>query len=271
MLRQDSSAGSPKAANRLKNSPSPLLVMALRIGALIVFVGSWETASSLKWINPFFVSRPSDIIFRAYTWLSSGYVLSHTAITIVETFFAFVLGALLGAILAFLLYRSSIVDQALMPYLMILNAMPRIIFAPIFILWFGLGLTSKVVLGISIVIFIVFFSIYTGLKEVDQNLINKVRLMGGSEKDVLLEVLIPSALSWLFSSLKTSVGFALVGAIVGEYMGSANGLGHIIAFAEGMFDATGVFAGLFILSFVVIAINWCMERVENHFTAWRMG
>lgn len=229
----------------------------------------WEWAGRSDKKARFFFSIPSEIIGRLIDWFSSGHVWQHLSITLWETLLGFLGGVVLGLILAFACYSSPLFQRVSMPYLTALNAMPRLIFGPIFVLWFGLGITSKVALSMTIVVLIVFFNTFTGLREVDQNLINKVRLLGGSQADVLRHVLLPSALSWVFTSLRTSVGFALVGAVVGEYMGSDRGLGNQIQYAQNMFDSAGVFAGLALLSATVILINRLLERVEARFSGWR--
>lgn len=232
-------------------------------------LGLWEWAGRTDKKARFFFSVPSEIAGRLIDWFSSGQVWQHLAITLWETLLGFLGGVVLGLILAFACYSSPLFQRVSMPYLTALNAMPRLIFGPIFVLWFGLGVTSKVALSMTIVVLIVFFNTYTGLREVDQNLINKVLLLGGSRADVLRHVLLPSALSWVFTSLRTSVGFALVGAVVGEYMGSDRGLGNQIQYAQNMFDSAGVFAGLALLSVTVIVINRLLERVEARFSGWR--
>jgi NitT/TauT family transport system permease protein len=232
--------------------------------------GAWEAAGRLNRQVHFYFSTPSSIFLRISQWFNAGEIWSHVGITMWETVLSFLVGVLLGLGLAFLCYYSPTAEQVLLPFFDMANAIPRVILGPIFILWFGLGVVSKIALGLSLVIFIVFFATFRGLKEVDPNLINKVRLLGGTQRDVMLNVLLPSALVWVFTSLRTSVGFALVGAVVGEYMGSAKGVGHLIQFSEGMFDSTGVFAGLTVLSIMVLMLNVILERLESRFTAWQL-
>ena len=150
-----------------------------------------------------------------------------------------------------------------------LNAMPRVVLAPLFILWFGLGLLSKVVMVVSLVFFVVFFSTYTGIREVDRDLVNNARILGANPRHLIRHVLLPSALTWIFSSLRTSVGFALIGAVVGEYLGSHEGMGYVISYAEAMFNATGVLAGLLVLMAAVIAIDVALKRLDTRFSYWK--
>ena len=155
------------------------------------------------------------------------------------------------------------------PYIKAANALPRVVLAPIFTLWFGLGIWSKVALGFTLVFFIVFFNVYQGVKEVNRTVLENARMLGMSERQLLRHVYLPSALSWVFSSLHTSIGFAVVGAVVGEYLGSAAGLGYLIAQAEGMFDIAGVFAGMFVLSAFVLVIDGLVTLAERRLLKWR--
>jgi NitT/TauT family transport system permease protein len=150
-----------------------------------------------------------------------------------------------------------------------MNALPRVVLAPIFALWLGLGMWSKVALGVTLVFFVVFFNVYQGVKEANATLIDNARMLGMSERQLLRHVYWPSALSWMFSSLHTSVGFAVVGAVVGEYLGSAAGLGYLIQQAEGVFDVAGVFAGMIVLAIFVVAIDLLVTKVENRLLVWR--
>ena len=144
-----------------------------------------------------------------------------------------------------------------------------VVLAPIFALWLGLGIWSKVALGITLVFFVVFFNVYQGVKEASTTLLDNARMLGMSERQLLRHVYWPSALSWMFSSLHTSVGFAVVGAVVGEYLGSAAGLGYLIQQAEGVFDVAGVFAGMIVLAMFVVAIDLLVTKVENRLLVWR--
>jgi NitT/TauT family transport system permease protein len=149
------------------------------------------------------------------------------------------------------------------------NALPRVVLAPIFLLWFGLGIWSKVAFGFTLVFFIVFFNTLEGVKSVDRVLVDNARMLGASEKQLLRHVFIPSALTWIFSSLHISVGFAITGAVVGEYLGASAGVGYAIAQAQGVFDTKGVFAGMFILMIVVLIIDLLVNRLERHLLRWR--
>jgi NitT/TauT family transport system permease protein len=155
------------------------------------------------------------------------------------------------------------------PYIRIFNALPRVVLAPIFLLWFGLGIWSKVALGVTVVFFIVFFNTYQGVREVDAVVLNNARMLGASERQLMRHVLIPSALTWIFSSLHISIGFAIIAVIVGEYLGASRGVGYVIAQAEGVFDTTGVFAGMTVLSAVVLLVGYLVNRLERWLLRWK--
>jgi len=150
-----------------------------------------------------------------------------------------------------------------------MNAMPRVILAPIFAVWFGLGILSKVALGITLVFFIVFFNVYQGVREVSPVVLNNARMLGASGGQLLRTVYVPSAMSWVFSSLHTAVGMAFVGAVVGEYLGSARGVGYLILQAEGAFDINTVFAGIFVLTGFALVLDALVSAMEKRLLVWR--
>ena len=190
-------------------------------------------------------------------------------ITLWESVLAFVIGSVGGVLVGFWFARQPRVAAVFDPYVKMVNALPRVVLAPIFALWLGLGIWSKVALGVTLVFFIVFFNVYQGVKEVSQTVLDNGRMLGMSERQLTRHVYWPSALSWMFSSLHTAVGFAVVGAVVGEYLGSAAGLGYLIQQAEGVFDVAAVFAGMFVLSAFVILIDMVVTLVERRLLVWR--
>ena len=190
-------------------------------------------------------------------------------ITLLEAALAFIIGAVGGVVVGFAFARRPLLAAVFDPYVKAANALPRVVLAPIFALWLGLGIWSKVALGVTLVFFIVFFNVYQGVKEVSQPVLANARMLGMNDRQLLRHVYLPSALSWVFSSLHTSVGFAVVGAVVGEYLGSAAGLGHLIQQAEGVFDVTGVFAGMIVLMAFVLPSTPASPAVERRLLVWR--
>ena len=181
-------------------------------------------------------------------FISDANIYKHLGVTLSETLLAFAIGTIAGMLMGLWMGLSKTASLIFDPYLTALNSMPRVILAPIFAMWFGLGIWSKVALAFTLVFFIVFFNVYQGIKEVSPTLLDNARMLGANRKQLLRYVYLPSATSWVFSSLHASVGLAFVGAVVGEYLGSASGVGYLILQAEGSFDVNTVFAGIITLT-----------------------
>jgi NitT/TauT family transport system permease protein len=237
----------------------------LLVGSLVL----WEVSVRRGWIDRFFVSQPSLLWRQTRDWIASGYVFRHLWVTMEEMLLGFLAGTLLGILAGFLFAFMPRLARIFDPLMVLLNALPRVVVAPLFVLWFGLGLLSKVVMAVSLVFFVVFFSTYTGLREVDRDIVNNARILGGSRRDLIRHVYIPSAMTWIFSSLRTSIGFALIGAVVGEYLGASEGMGWVIAYAEAQFNSTQVIAGLVVLMAVVAVMDFGLKRLEEHFSHWK--
>ncbi len=253
---------------------SRLTLLISQLTVAVVALASWQLLSSVPMFGrillpPFFFSNPVDVAAKIVAWFVSGVIWKHLLITLVESVLAFAIGSLGGVLVGFWFARQPRVAAVFDPYVKMVNALPRVVLAPIFALWLGLGIWSKVALGVTLVFFVVFFNVYQGVKETSSTLVDNARMLGMSERQLMRHVFWPSALSWMFSSLHTSVGFAVVGAVVGEYLGSAAGLGYLIQQAEGVFDVAGVFAGMVVLSAFVILIDLGVSMVERRLLAWR--
>jgi NitT/TauT family transport system permease protein len=253
---------------------SRLTLLLCQILVAVVFLGLWQVLTTVPifgrmLLPPFFFSNPVDVGSQIVAWFASGVIWKHLGITLLESILAFTIGSIAGVLVGFWFARQPRIAAIFDPYVKMTNALPRVVLAPIFALWLGLGIWSKVALGVTLVFFIVFFNVYQGVKEVSSTVLANGRMLGMSEKQLMRHVFWPSALSWMFSSLHTSVGFAVVGAVVGEYLGSAAGLGYLIQQAEGIFDVAGVFAGMFVLSAFVILIDFGVTIVERRLLVWR--
>ena len=251
----------------------PKLLLLQAIVAVIV-IALWHVLSTDAYFGtallpPFFFSTPGDVAARVVRLFAGGSIWRHLWVTLAESMLAFAIGATAGVLIGFWFARKPVIAAVFDPYVKMINALPRVVLAPIFTLWFGLGIWSKVALGITLVFFIVFFNVYQGVKEVSPTVLANARMLGMNERALMRHVYWPSALSWMFSSLHTSVGFAVVGAVVGEYLGSAAGLGYLIQQAEGIFDVAGVFAGMLILAAFVIVIDGIVTLVERRLLVWR--
>jgi NitT/TauT family transport system permease protein len=245
----------------------PLFVWQLLLGAALLL--AWQLGADSGLLDKFFFSRPSEILARVAQLLSGAAIWTHLAVTFAEAALSFVFGVAAGVAGGFVLARNRFLAALLDPYLRIANALPRVVLAPIFLLWFGLGIGSKVALGVTVVFFIVFFNTFQGVREVDPAVVNNARMLGATERQLIRHVLVPSALTWIFSSLHISIGFAIIAVVVGEYLGSSRGIGYLIAQAEGVFDTTGVFAGMTILAAVVLAVSLLVDRLEDYLLRWK--
>jgi NitT/TauT family transport system permease protein len=218
----------------------------------------------------FFFGEPLKVLERVWAWfVTDADIYRHLAVTLVETVLAFVAGSVLGLAGGLWLALAPMASAILEPYVKALNSMPRIILAPIFAVWFGLGIGSKVALGVTLVFFIVFFNVYQGVKEVSPVVLANARMLGASSRQLLRHVYLPSATSWVFSSLHTSVGLAFVGAVVGEYLGSSSGVGYLILQAEGTFDMNTVMAGILVLTAFALVLDDAVGRVEKRLMKWQ--
>jgi NitT/TauT family transport system permease protein len=264
--------------NALKPSPRNLRVW--QAGVLVAIFVLWHVLTVPGLLPPiffaddqqaaFFFGEPLKVFARVWAWfVVDADIYAHLGVTLVETVLAFAIGAAGGLGGGLWLALQPMASALLEPYVKALNSMPRIILAPIFSVWFGLGIASKVALGVTLVFFIVFFNVYQGVKEVSPVILANARMLGAGPRQLLRHVYLPSATSWVFSSLHTSVGLAFVGAVVGEYLGSASGVGYLIHQAEGVFDINTVMAGILVLTGFALALDGAVGRIERRLMKWQ--
>ncbi|MGW0834442.1 ABC transporter permease [Streptomyces prunicolor] len=248
-------------------------VGAARVLLLVAVLGLWEWLSRAKVIDPFNFSMPSKIWDQIYTWVMHGTALGSLGeqiwATLQEALLGWVIGVIAGVVFGIALGRITLLADILGPYIKVLNSIPRIVLAPIFVIWFGLGPSSKVASAVVLVFFPVFFNAFQGAREVDRNLVANARILGASDRRVTLQVVIPSATSWIFTSLHVSFGFALIGAIVGEYIGATKGIGLLVAQSQGTFNAAGVYAAMVILAVVALVAEGLLTFAENRIFRWK--
>jgi NitT/TauT family transport system permease protein len=247
-------------------------IWTVRLVVVVVWLGSWELTAT-HWIDPFFYSKPSAIGERLVDWFTVGTafgsVWTQILTTLQEAVLGFAIGAVAGVVLGILLGRARFAADVAAPFIKAANAVPRIVLASLFVIWFGLGLTSKVATAVVLVFFAVFFNAFQGAREVDRNLVDNARILGASRVQVLTSIVVPSATSWIFASLHAAFGFALIGAVVGEYAGADKGLGLLIANAQGTFDAAGIYAGMIITTVIALLAEWLITLLENRLLRWR--
>ena len=260
--------------------PNPRNLRLWRISLLVAVLAFWHAMTQpgllplLMFDNDrqaaFFFGEPLKVAGRVWAWfITEADIYKHLAVTLIETLLAFGIGSVLGLVAGLWLALSPMASALLEPYIKGLNAMPRIILAPIFAVWFGLGIGSKVALGVTLVFFIVFFNVYQGVKEVSPVVLANARMLGANQRQLLRHVYLPSATAWVFSSLHNSVGLAFVGAVVGEYLGSSQGVGYLILQAEGSFDINTVMAGIVVLTAFALALDALVGRVETRLMKWQ--
>jgi NitT/TauT family transport system permease protein len=264
--------------------PSERNLRYWQVGLLVVVIAAWQLLSRDQQYA-FFLGDPVAVVGRIWSWfMPFGFepnswfpdgvpgradIYVHLGVTLLETVLAFAIGTLLGLVFGLWLGVAPTASAILDPYIKAANSMPRVILAPIFALWFGLGIWSKVALAVTLVFFIVFFNVYQGVKEVSPVVLANARMLGANQRQLLRTVYLPSATSWVFSSLHTSVGLAFVGAVVGEYLGSARGVGYLILQAEGTFDVNTVFAGIVVLTAFALVLDGLVGRIETHLMKWQ--
>jgi NitT/TauT family transport system permease protein len=217
----------------------------------------------------FFFGEPLKVFWVVVDWFWSGEIFGHLGVTLLETALGFLIGAVSGLLIGLWLALSPTASAVMDPYIKGFNSMPRVVLAPIFAVWFGLGIWSKVALGVTLVFFVVFFNVYQGVREVSPNLIANARMLGASGRQLLRSIYLPSAMSWVFASLHNAVGLAFVGAVVGEYLGSARGVGYLILQAEGTFDINTVFAGILVLTGFALLLDTAVGVVERRLMTWQ--
>ena len=240
---------------------------------LVFFLGGWELAVKFKLLDPFFFSSPWAIVMGLVEWIvdgtSEGPLWFHLWVTMEESLLGFFSGSIAGIVAGIALGRNRMLADVFSIYIKVINSVPRVVLAPIFIMIFGLGLTSKVALSFVMVFFVVFSNAFQGVVEADRNLLANAQILGARGWQLTRSVVIPSAMSWIFASLHVSFGFAIVGAIVGEFVGARYGIGLLINVAKGSFDAAGMYAAIVIIMVVALAAEYAMTLVENRLAKWR--
>jgi NitT/TauT family transport system permease protein len=257
-----------RASRRAQRLRSRLAVWAARAVLIAVVLSLWQAGSGTL-LNPFFFSSPLAIGGRLTELVASGDIWFHLWVTLQEMALGFAIGTGVGVLVGLAFGSVPFVAKVFDPFILALYSLPKIALAPLLIIWFGLDLAPKVVLSAVIVFFLVFFNTLSGVRDVDRELLDVVRLMGASQRQVLLKVIIPSALTWIFVGLRVSLPYALVGAVTGELIASNKGLGSLIQRSASYFDTAGVFAGLLVLMIVTTILDMILQRFESRTLRWR--
>ncbi|GAB3158638.1 ABC transporter permease [Amycolatopsis sp. NPDC004378] len=250
-----------------------VLVAVARVSVAVVVLGAWQLLTATGVLDPFFFGQPTAIVDQLVQWIrygtEAGTLWEQVGITLEEAFLGFGIGVVLGVTCGVAFGRVKLLSDIFGPYIKIMNSIPRIVLGSIFLVWLGLGIPSKVALAVVLVFFAVFFNAYQGTREVDRNYLANARILGASRGQVTRQVVLPSAFTWIIASMHVSFGFALIGAIVGEFLGAQRGLGLLIQQAQGTFNPDGVFAAMLIIAAVALITEGFIGLLEKKLLAWR--
>jgi NitT/TauT family transport system permease protein len=261
------------AAARRRVRDRKIKVWAARALTLVIIVGGWQLFTAQKIVDPFFFGQPTGIVSQLKDWVQHGTEYGslwlQIWVTMKEALLGFLYGVIAGIFFGVLLGQIPFLADVLGPYIKVMNAIPRIVLGSIFVVWLGLGSSSKVLLAAVLVFFVVFFNAFQGVREVDRNLINNARVLGASRLAIVRHVVVPSALTWIIASLHVAFGFAVIGAIVGEFLGATKGLGLVIASSQNHFSPDGVFAAMLIIAVIALTAEGLIGQLERRLLAWR--
>ncbi len=270
---------SDEGRRRLEGGPeaswkqSRTLVWAARAVTLVIVIGGWQLLTTMKIVDPFFWGQPTKIVQQLNDWLrhgtAYGSIWLQIWITMKEAVLGFLFGVVAGVVVGVLLGQFRFMAEVFSPYIKITNAIPRIVLGALFTVALGLGITAKVALAAVLVFFVVFFNAFQGVREVDRNLLANVRVLGASRLAITRHVVLPSALTWIIASLHVAFGLAIIGAIVGEFLGAQKGLGLVIATAQNNFNPNGVFGAMFIIAVLALTAEGLIGLLERRLLSWR--
>ncbi|MSO46341.1 MAG: ABC transporter permease [Acidobacteria bacterium] len=236
---------------------------------LLILLGGWEALSRMGWADPFYAPPPSRVAAVLFSLFADGSIWTHLGATCLAAFTGLAAGLALGVALGLAAALVPIVAELLEPVMILLNAIPRVVLAPLFVIWLGIGLASKVALALILVTVLIFFAVYSGIREVDRRLVERVRTLGGGRRVLIREVYLPSITAWVMGNLKIAVGFAFTGAVVGEFVASSRGLGYLLQFAQSTYNAALTIALIVLIMAFTLVLFALAERLERRLLRWR--
>lgn len=246
-----------------------LTIVIGRVIFFILLIVAWQIGSQL--LGPLFLCSPLDVLFRLRDWTLDGTLWFNTEVTIEETLLGLLFGVTTGIVAGFLLGLQPILSKILDPFVVALYSIPKVALAPLFILWFGFEMEMKIIVAAVTVFFLIFFNTLTGVRNVDQNLIDAVRLMGARRRDILFKVIVPSTTGYVLTGLHIAIPYALVGAVIGEVISVNRGLGYLINISASQFDPAGVFAALFVVTVIAGLLNAVVDFIDRRTSRWKAG
>jgi NitT/TauT family transport system permease protein len=247
-----------------------LTVNAWRLALFVVVIAVWQLGANAHLFDPGILPSPLLIGNHLVKWVLDGTLAFQSWITIQETLAGFLIGAVGGIVLGFAIGRYPRLAEILDPFILAIYSVPKVALAPLFLVWFGIGIQMKIVLSAVTVIFIVFFNTLAGVRNVDRDLIDAVWLMGAKPRDVLMKVLVPSAMSFALTGVRISIPYALIGAIIGELIASNRGIGYLISSSASQYDTAGVFAALIVLTILAMVLNAIVDEIDRRLSKWKV-
>ena len=252
-----------------KKKSSNGLALGIRCALIIILLIIWQLIAANNVKIAFYTSYPSEIFLDLLEFAKGGSMWKHIFTTVKEAYLGLLYGTIIGVGLGVLFSQFRIFGKIFVPIICVFQSIPQLTLAPLYILWFGLGLTSKVVLAGLMVFFNVFFSTYSAIKNIDQKLIESATLLGASKIQILWHIVIPMSMPWIMSGIRIGSNVCVVGAIIGEYIGASSGLGWMVTYASSFFQIKRVMACIFILMIIGLIVSWILEQVENYLLRWR--
>jgi len=240
-----------------------------QVVALLILLALWEAAGRAGMLNPLYLPSPSQIGAALVDLFSDGRIWPHLEATFTAALGGLVLGIAVGVVLGVAAALMRLVAELLEPVMTLLNAVPRVILAPLFVIWLGIGLASKIALSFILVAVLIFFTVFTGIRQVDRRMVERVITLGGDRWALVRHVYLPSVTAWILSNLKIAVGFAFTGALVGEFVAATHGLGYLLSFAQSTYNAALMFALIFLILVVVLLIFGIAGRLEKYLLRWQ--
>jgi NitT/TauT family transport system permease protein len=238
-----------------------------RLILIVVLIVLWQVISDAGHLS-LYMSSPTAVLSKLTSWYNSGTLGTSVGVTLEEAVIGYVIGSVVGAVVGFVLGRIEFVGKLLDPIVLALYAVPKIALAPLFVLWLGIGITTKISVAALLVFFLVFYNTYAGTKQIDERLCDQARLMGANRWDVMSKLVIPQAAAWCFVGLRIALPYSLTGAVVGEFISSTEGIGYQINNATATFDTAGVFAGVVLLTVIALILNAVLDVVEKRMSRW---
>jgi NitT/TauT family transport system permease protein len=239
-----------------------------QLAAFVVLLGAWEAIGRADMLNPMYAPNPSRVGATLVELFSDGRIWPHLEATFTAALGGLALGIVVGVLLGVVAALNRFIAELLEPVMSVLNAIPRVILAPLFVIWLGIGLGSKVALSFILVAVLIFFTVFSGIRQVDRKLVERVITLGGNRWSLVRHVYLPSVAAWVLGNLKIAVGFAFTGACVGEFVAATHGLGYLLSFAQSTYNAALMFALILLILVVVLLIFGIAGRLEKYLLRW---